>query len=60
MVSLTQHDADIGKLEEMAEEIQRIRERTCEPKRNDNPRYHALSSAVSSLRKAAEDMRRED
>jgi hypothetical protein len=53
------YSADLGRLESIAQEIRRIRERTCEPKRNSNARYHALSSAVSSLDKAIADMRAE-
>jgi hypothetical protein len=49
-------DQDIARLRRMIEEIRQIRERTCDPKSNQNPRYHALSSAVSSLDKAAKDM----
>ena len=49
-------DQDIASLRRMIEEIRQIRERTCDPKSNHNPRYHALSSAVSSLGKAAKDM----
>jgi hypothetical protein len=49
-------DQDIASVRRMIEEIRQIRERTCDPKSNQNPRYHALSSAVSSLGKAAKDM----
>jgi hypothetical protein len=49
-------DQDIARLRRMIEEIRQIRERTCDPMPNQNPRYHALSSAVSSLDKAAKDM----
>jgi hypothetical protein len=56
---MSSFEADIVRLGEMAEEVQRIRNRTCEPKTNSNPRYLALSNAVSGLRKAASDMRRE-
>ena len=40
-------DQDIASLRRMIEEIRQIRERTCDPKSNQNPRYHALSSAVT-------------
>jgi hypothetical protein len=56
---MSSFEADIVRLDQMAEEVQRIRNRTCEPKTNSNPRYLALSNAVSGLRKAADDMRRE-
>lgn len=51
--------SDIAELESMLDKVQRIRDRTCEPKANSNPRYHSLSLAVTNLRKAAEDMRTE-
>ena len=35
-------DQDIASLRRMIEEIRQIRERTCDPKSNQNPRYHAL------------------
>ena len=53
-------DHDIATLERMTEDIRRIRYRTCEPKENTNRRYHALSSAVSSLLRATDDRRAED
>lgn len=43
----------------MIEEVRAINGRTCEPKDRSNPRYHALSQAVSAFSKAADDMRRE-
>lgn len=52
-------DTDITRLEQMADEIRAIRERTCEPKNNTNPRYHALSSAVAQLSRAIEHLRAE-
>ena len=39
-------DQDIARLRRMIEEIRPIRERTSGPKSNQNPRYHALSSAL--------------
>ena len=50
-------DNDITRLEQMIDDIRAIRERTCEPKRNTNPRYLALSSAISQLNRAIEDLR---
>jgi hypothetical protein len=38
----------------MIDELRRIRER-CEPKRNDNPRYHALSAAIAQINRAVAD-----
>jgi hypothetical protein len=37
-----------------------VRIEACEPNNQSNPRYHALSMAVSGLMKAADDMRKED
>lgn len=56
---MSNFEADIARLHEMADEARRIRNRTCEPKTNANPRYLALSNAVSGMQKAADDMRRE-
>lgn len=56
---MTGYPSEIASLERMIEEIRRIRDRTCVPKSNSNPRYHALSAAVSQLDKAIRDMRRE-
>ena len=50
---------EIARLEMCAEEIRRIRTRTCEPKANTNPRYLALSNAVAGINKAVDDMKRE-
>ncbi len=52
-------EADVESLRQMIEEVRRIRTRTCEPKSNQNPRYLALSNAVTNLSKAVEDMRKE-
>jgi hypothetical protein len=51
---------DVARLERMVEDIRGMRNRLCDPKASNNPRYHALSMAVSSLMKAADDLRRED
>jgi hypothetical protein len=56
---MTDYNSEIERLTAIAEDLRRIRERTCEPKRNTNPRYHALSSAVSSIDRAIADMRAE-
>lgn len=57
--AMSDYQNDISSLERMIEEVRRIRDRTCEPKANSNPRYHALSSAVSQLNRAIDDMRAE-
>ncbi|MGZ4618567.1 MAG: hypothetical protein ACXV3F_07530 [Frankiaceae bacterium] len=53
------YEKDIAHLHEMLGNIRAIRDRTCVPKSPRNPRYQALSLAVSGLKKAAEDMRQE-
>jgi|tagenome__1003787_1003787.scaffolds.fasta_scaffold19635700_2 hypothetical protein len=53
------YDTEISRIEAMVEDIRAIRNRTCEPMERSNPRYHALSIAVSGLLKAADDMRKE-
>ena len=57
--AMSTDDRDIACIEAMVEGIRAIRARTCEPKNQSNPRYHALSMAVSGLMKAADDMRKE-
>jgi hypothetical protein len=57
---MTDYAKDIEQLQAMANDLRSIRERTCEPKNNSNPRYHALSLAVSSIDKATDHMRAED
>lgn len=52
-------DKDITRLEQMIDDIRAIRERTCVPKTNTNPRYLALSSAISQLKRAIENLRAE-
>jgi hypothetical protein len=49
---------DVQHLEQMNEELRRMREK-CEPKTRDNPRYHAYSSAISSLLTIIDDLRAE-
>jgi hypothetical protein len=56
---MSEYKGDIASLERMIEDVRRIRERTCEPKSNSNPRYHALSAVVHQLNRAIDDMRAE-
>ena len=49
-------DPDAARLRQIADELRTIRNRTCEPKSNQNPRYHRLSTAVSSVEFAADDI----
>lgn len=51
--------SDIAELESMLQKVQGIRTRSCEPKANTNPRYHALSLVITILRKAVDDLRSE-
>ncbi|HVW81002.1 MAG TPA: hypothetical protein VHB69_08710 [Mycobacteriales bacterium] len=44
-------DRDIARLVAIADELRRIREGFT-PKRNDNPRYHALSAAIAQINRA--------
>lgn len=50
---------EIAKLKAIIDDLRRIRE-TCEPKRNDNPRYHAISAAISQINRAIADMRADE
>jgi hypothetical protein len=45
------------RLSAIADELRAIRDRVCDPKSNDNPRYHGLSLAVSGIKKAQDDIR---
>ena len=51
---------DMRRIEAMVAEIRSIRDRRCTVKANTNPRYLALSSAVSNLNKVADELRQED
>lgn len=52
--------SDVERLDRMVEELRSIRDRTCDPKSNVNPRYLRLSNAVSALLWVADDFRREE
>jgi hypothetical protein len=54
---MTSYEREIAQLKSFIDEFRRIRERTCDPKNNANPRYHALSSATSQIDRAIEDAR---
>jgi hypothetical protein len=49
----------IGEMRSMQDRIRAIRERYCDPKGNQNPRYLALSNAVAGLNRAVADMQAE-
>jgi len=57
---MSTYEGEVRRIQAMIEEVRALRQRTCEAKDRSNPRYHALSQAVSALSKAADDMRRED
>ncbi len=59
LADMSTYEKEIARIEALVEDVRAIRDRTCEPKNQSNPRYHALSMAVSGLKKAADDMRRE-
>ena len=50
----------ISEMERMQDRLRTIRDLHCEPKSNANPRYLALSNAVSALNRAIADMTEED
>jgi len=50
------YDEAIKELRLMQERLRAIREKTCDPKSNENPRYLGLSTAVSGITKAIENM----
>jgi hypothetical protein len=54
---MSTYERDIARIEAIVEDIRAIRDRTCQPKNQSNPRYHALSMA--GLKKATDDMRTE-
>jgi hypothetical protein len=54
------YNGEINRLDHMIEDLRAMRDRTCEPKNNRNVRYHALSSAISQMSRAADNMRAED
>jgi len=55
-VLMSPYDDAIGELRLMQERLRTIRERTCDPKSNENARYLGLSNAVSGINKAIDNM----
>jgi hypothetical protein len=51
--------SDIERLRRMIEDIRSLRDK-CEPKNNQNPRYHRYSLAVSSLLWVVSDLQAEE
>jgi hypothetical protein len=56
---MSPYDKGIARIQARVEEIRAIRSRTCEPEDASNPRYHALSTAVPALMKAADHVSKE-
>lgn len=57
---MSSYDDAIGELRSMQESLRAIRDRTCDPKTKENSRYHGLSSAISGINKAIDNMLAED
>lgn len=57
---MNSYDDAIGELRSMQERLRAIRDRTCDPKTKENSRYHGLSSAISGINKAIDNMLAED
>lgn len=57
---MSSYDEAIGELRSIQERLRAIRDRTCDPKSNENARYLGLSNAVSGINKAIENMLAED
>jgi hypothetical protein len=53
------YSEEIAELTRMQDRLRKLRDRLCEPKNNRNPRYHALSAAVSQLGRAIDDLKAE-
>ena len=50
---------ELAELRRMQDRLRTLRDRLCEPKNNTNPRYHALSAAVSQLSRAMSDLEKD-
>ena len=57
---MSSYNVAIGELRSIQDRRRAIRDRTCDPKSNENPRYLGLSSAVSGINKAIDDMQAEE
>ena len=57
---MSAYDEAIKELRSIQERLRAIRERTCDPKTNENARYLGLSSAISGINKAIDNMLVED
>lgn len=57
---MSSYDYAIVELRSIQERLRAIRDRTCDPKSNENARYLGLSNAVSGINKAIENMLTED
>jgi hypothetical protein len=54
LADMSTYEKEIARIEALVEDVRAICDRSCEPKNQSNPRYHALSMAVSGLKKAAD------
>jgi len=50
-------DYALQRLAAIGDELRAIRDRVCDAKRNEHPRYLGLSQAVSGIKKAQDDIR---
>ena len=57
---MSSYDEPIVELRAIQERLRAIRDRTCDPKSNENARYLGLSNSVSGINKAIENMLAED
>jgi hypothetical protein len=60
LANMSSYRKEIARIEALVEDMRAIRDRTREPRNQNNPRFQALSMAVSGLKKAADDMRNEN
>ena len=54
------YDEEITKLRAIQENIRSVRNKTCDLKSNQNPRYLDLSNAIAQINRAIDDMLKED
>lgn len=57
---MSSYDSAIGELRTIQERLRAIRDRTCDPKSNENARYLALSNSVSFINRAIDSMLAEE
>ena len=57
---MSSYEEAIKELRSIQERLRAIRDRTCDPKSNENARYLGLSNAISGINKAIDNMRVEE